>query len=163
MRNFNDYAEKAIERFGLSGYNNLAREIGITKCVMSQFRHGKSTPSEETFLKIVELAGMPKEEALIDLNLWRSKNDPTRHEIWKRIAKMIGCAFIFSLFFNTQDTHACSTLLTSSDSILYIMYNKIKKVIKNQIFIFYKDLEHIINSVKSITYGSFKNDRLTTA
>jgi len=106
MRNFNDYAEKAIERFGLSGYNNLAREIGITKCVMSQFRHGKSTPSEETFLKIVELAGMPKEEALIDLNLWRSKNDPTRHEIWKRIAKMIGCTFVFFLVSHIPNANA---------------------------------------------------------
>ena len=67
MKKFSDYAEKAIKRYGLAGYNNLAREIGVTKCVMSEFRNEKKTPSEETFLNIVELAGLPKEEALIDL------------------------------------------------------------------------------------------------
>ena len=63
MRKFTDYAEKAISRYGLSGYNNLAREIGVTKCVMSQFRNEKATPSEETFLKIVELN-------LVDFDFW---------------------------------------------------------------------------------------------
>lgn len=89
MREFTDYAEAAIKRFGLSGYNNLARELGITKSTMSHFRSGKITPSEETFLKIVELAGLPKEEALIDLNLWRSKNKPELQKVWQRLSKMI--------------------------------------------------------------------------
>ncbi|MCX4348242.1 MAG: hypothetical protein OSJ76_00470 [Alphaproteobacteria bacterium] len=90
MRKFTDYADRAIARYGLNGYNNLAREIGVTKCVMSQFRNEKATPSEETFFKIVDLAGMPKEEALIDLNLWRSKNNPELNKIWQRLSKMIG-------------------------------------------------------------------------
>ena len=94
MRTFNDYAEKAIVRFGLTGYNNLAREIGITKASMSIFRAGKALPSEETFLKIVELAGLPKEEALIDLNLWRSKDKPEVQKIWQHLSKMIGCLSI---------------------------------------------------------------------
>lgn len=98
MNNFTDYAEKAIVRFGLTGYNNLAREIGITKASMSIFRAGKSLPSEETFLKIVELSGMPKEEALIDLNLWRSKDKPEVQKIWQRLSKMIGCLLILTLF-----------------------------------------------------------------
>ena len=101
MKTFNDYAEKAIVRFGLTGYNNLAREIGITKASMSIFRAGKAYPSEETFLKIVELAGLPKEEALIDLNLWRSKDKPEVQKIWQRLSKMIGCFIVFSMIFNT--------------------------------------------------------------
>lgn len=100
MRSFTDYTEKAIVRFGLTGYNNLAREIGITKASMSMFRSGKALPSEETFLKIVELAGLPKEEALIDLNLWRSKDKPEVQKIWQRLSKMIGCvlAILFAPF-----------------------------------------------------------------
>ena len=77
--NFNEYAEKAIVRYGLTGYNNLARELGMTKSSISMLRSGKNVPSEETMIKLAELAGLPKEEALIDLNLWRSKNDPKRH------------------------------------------------------------------------------------
>ena len=132
MRNFNDYAEKAIARYGLSGYNNLAREIGITKCVMSQFRHGKSTPSEETFLKIVELAGLPKEEALIDLNLWRSKDKPELQKIWQRLAKMIGL-FLFLSLFNTENSIAYTpnTSITSSSTNIYYVYFKSNKILKN--------------------------------
>ena len=98
MKKFSDYAEKAIKRYGLAGYNNLAREIGV----MSEFRNEKKTPSEETFLKIVELAGLPKEEALIDLNLWRSKDKPEVQKIWQRLSKMIGCALLVSIL-NSQN------------------------------------------------------------
>lgn len=91
MKNFNDYAEKAIKRYGLTGYNNLAREIQITKASMSRLRSGQANPSEETMVKLAELAGLPKEEALIDLNLWRSKDKPEVQKIWQRLSKMIGC------------------------------------------------------------------------
>lgn len=94
MKNFTDYADKAIVRYGLTGYNNLARELGINKASVSCLRAGKTLPSEETMIKLAELAGLPKEEALIDLNLWRSKNDPKRHEIWQRISKMVGCLLL---------------------------------------------------------------------
>lgn len=128
MKNFTDYAEKAISRFGLSGYNNLAREIGVTKCVMSQFRHNKATPSDETFLKIVELAGMPKEEALIDLNLWRSKDKPELQKVWQRLSKMIGCLLTF-LVVATSDVNACnivkkSPISETSNNQYYILCDK---------------------------------------
>ncbi len=91
---FKDYSIKAISRFGLAGNNALARELGLDKSSVSQFINGKAVPSEETMIKLAELAGLPKEEALIDLNLWRSKNDPKRHEIWQRISKMVGCLLL---------------------------------------------------------------------
>lgn len=113
MRKFTDYAEKAISRYGLSGYNNLAREIGVTKCVMSQFRNEKATPSEETFLKIVELSGMPKEEALIDLNLWRSKDKPEVQKIWQRLSKMIGCLLMVFGFSILAKSAQCQDFTTT--------------------------------------------------
>lgn len=97
---FTDYADKAISRFGLTGYNNLAREIGIKKSSMSRLRSGLAYPTEENMIKISELAGTPKEQALIDLNLWRSQKDPARHAVWQRIAKMIVPALFFALFIN---------------------------------------------------------------
>ena len=91
---FSDYTNKVIQRYGLRGQNAVARELGITTASMSKFMSGKIPPSEETMIKLAELAGLPKEEALIDLNLWRSKNDPKRHEIWLRISKMVGCLLL---------------------------------------------------------------------
>lgn len=98
--NFADYTEKVINRYGLRGQNAVARELNITTASMSNFMSGKITPSDETMLKLAELAGMPKEAALIDLNLWRSKNDPSRHAVWQHIAKMIVPALFFALFIN---------------------------------------------------------------
>lgn len=98
--NFTDYAEKAINRYGLTGYNNLAREIGIKKSSMSALRAGKTCPTEENMIRLAELAGMPKEEALIDLNLWRSKDKPEVQKIWQCLSKMIGCFAATLLFSN---------------------------------------------------------------
>jgi len=83
---FNEYADKAIKGFGLTGYNNLARKLELNKATLSYFKRGKALPSEATMIKLAELAGVSKEKALIDLNLWRSKNDPSRHAVWQRIA-----------------------------------------------------------------------------
>lgn len=102
MKNFNDYAEKAISRYSLTGYNNLARELNLNKSTISFFRAGKALPSEETMIKLAELAGLPKEEALIDLNLWRSKNNPEVQKIWQRLSKMIGTSLFFLLFSATS-------------------------------------------------------------
>ena len=110
---FNDYAEKAISRYSLTGYNNLARELKINKATLSYFKSGKALPSDDTMIKLAELAGMPKEEALIDLNLWRSKNDPARHEIWLRISKMIGCFIPTLLFFHNYIAEFINLITTN--------------------------------------------------
>lgn len=121
MRNFNDYAEKAIGRYGLTGYNNLAREIGIKKSSMSALRSGKACPTEENMIKLAELAGMPKEEALIDLNLWRSKDKPELQKIWQRLAKMIGLFLFLSLFNVENATASTQNHLSQVRQPIYIM------------------------------------------
>lgn len=95
---FKDYAEKAIVRYGLAGNNALARELGVNKSSISQMTTGKIFPAEATMIKLAELAGMPKEEALIDLNLWRSKDKPELQKVWQRLSKMIGAFIAFAVF-----------------------------------------------------------------
>ena len=97
MKNFNDYMTLAIDRQKLASNNKLAKELGITSASISVLNQGKALPSEETMIKLAELAGLPKEEALIDLNLWRSRNNPEVQKIWQRLSKMIGLpAFLFT-------------------------------------------------------------------
>ena len=120
--NFKDYTDKAITRFGLRGQNAVAREIGITTASMSNLMSGKILPSDETMLKLAELAGMPKEEALIDLNLWRSKNNPELNKVWQRLSKMIGIAVLSCTISNTE-TNSCNiqhNITDSSNSIYYV-------------------------------------------
>lgn len=121
--NFTDYAEKAIHRYGLTGYNNLARELGLNKASVSFFRSGRALPSEETMIKLAELAGMPKEEALIDLNLWRSKNNPELQKVWLRLSKLLGCLLILSVI-DINDVKACSEMQINSCNL-----NKIQPVV----------------------------------
>lgn len=129
MKNFSYYAEKAIVRYGLTGYNNLARELGLNKASVSYLRSGKNLPSEETMIKLAELAGLPKEEALIDLNLWRSKDKPEVQKIWLRLSKMIGCALTFLVFshFATKPCFADNKTPThgaNSSHVEYILCDK---------------------------------------
>lgn len=100
MKTFNDYMLLAISRHGLRGQNALAREIGIKSSAMSHLNTGKALPAESTMIKLAELAGLPKEEALIDLNLWRSAKDPALQTVWLRLAKMISKCLIFIIFFD---------------------------------------------------------------
>lgn len=94
MKNFSDYAKIAINRHGLRGNNALAKMLCITSAGMSHLNTGKTLPTESTMIKLAELAGLPKEEALIDLNLWRSAKNPELKTVWTRIAKMMKYAFL---------------------------------------------------------------------
>ncbi len=127
MREFNDYMTLAIDRQKLKSNNHLARELNLTTGAISILHQGKSLPSEDTMIKLAELAGLPKEEALIDLNLWRSKNNPELNKIWQRLAKMIGLLFFFYLF-SPSNSNACNpqtsqTMLSDNASSIYIMLN----------------------------------------
>lgn len=105
MKNFKDYMSLAINRQGLKSNNALARELEINNAAMSALYRGKSLPAESTMIKLAELAGLPKEEALIDLNLWRSASQPEIQTVWSRIAKMIRCA-ILAAFLAVNPTQA---------------------------------------------------------
>ena len=98
MKNFSDYMLLAINRHGLKGNNALARELGIKNSSMSALYTGKALPAESTMIKLAELAGLPKEEALIDLNLWRSAAQPEIQTVWIRLAKMIQKTNFLPLF-----------------------------------------------------------------
>lgn len=107
MKNFKDYMLLAINRQGLRGNNALAREIGINSAAMSALYTGKSLPAESTMIKLAELAGLPKEEALIDLNLWRSAAQPEIQTVWIRLAKMISMlCFVTYFSLNPKPTKA---------------------------------------------------------
>ena len=126
MKTFNDYMNAAIKRQQLTSNNKLAQELGITSASISVLNQGKALPSEATMIRLAELAGMPKEEALIDLNLWRSKGNPEINKIWQRVAKMIGIVFAV-LVFSSFRVSACNivqkitNISQNIDTIVYIM------------------------------------------
>ena len=137
MKNFKDYASLAINRLGLRGNNALARELGIKPAPMSRLIAGKSLPAESTIIKLAELAGLPKEEALIDLNLWRSAKSPEIQTVWIRLSKMIAKCFIIFAILGAQNKANVATFDTSDTTqikhyatiIFYSLFAKIKRLI----------------------------------
>lgn len=97
---FDKYVELAQKKQSLT-QNGVAKKIGITSACMSFYVSGKKLPSEETILKVAALAGVAPERALIDLNLWRSKDSPNRHEVWKKLSKMIQFSIVLLIVFNS--------------------------------------------------------------
>lgn len=120
MKNFSDYAKIAINRHGLRGNNALAKEIGVTSAGFSHFNTGKTLPAESTMIKLAELAGLPKEEALIDLNLWRSAAQPEIQNVWIRLAKMIQKTNFLPLFI------ALSYIPLLFHNVYYVYFKKQK-------------------------------------
>lgn len=120
MKNFNDYMTLAIDRQKLASNNKLAKELGITSASISVLNQGKALPSEETMIKLAELAGLPKEEALIDLNLWRSRNNPEVQKIWQRLSKMIGLpAFLFTFSSLFAKGYTCYEIIRNIPFSIY--------------------------------------------
>lgn len=169
MKNFKDYMSLAINRQGLKSNNSLARELNINNAAMSALYNGKSLPADSTMIKLAELAGLPKEDALIDLNLWRSQKNPEVQTVWLRMSKMIKklCLLLFfsrpadaaqSVDFVNQTGNfttslAATILLSSICLILYIMYTPLFFIaLILCCFLFIKNLLKIKRYDFSITY-----------
>ena len=119
----NDYIDEAMYRLKSQNYSDFSKEIGITRISLSRIYNGKQLPSEATMIRLAELAGMPKEEALIDLNLWRSKDKPELQKVWQRLAKMIGIILFMLLIPGVS--YASETIVTPSDTLYYVYFYSI--------------------------------------
>jgi hypothetical protein len=122
MKKFQDYANLAINRHGLRGNNALAKELGVTSAGFSYFNTGKALPAESTMIKLAELAGLPKEEALIDLNVWRSERQPDIQNVWLRISKMIKIVHVFFVAMSANTAFAADFVAQSVDTFSPLMY-----------------------------------------
>lgn len=86
---FDIYIYKAIKKQKLTSQNELARLLNISTAHMARLKTNKNLPTEETVLKVAALAGIAPEKALIDLNIWRSKDNPERLLAWTKIKSAI--------------------------------------------------------------------------
>ena len=112
MNDFNDYATKAINRCNLKSYYGLAKSLELSYPSIHSFKNGKKLPSPATMIKLSKLAGVPEEKALIDLASWSNADKPEVQKIWLRIAKMIGCFWLFSVF-SCFDVKPCYSIENS--------------------------------------------------
>ena len=129
----NEYLDLVKEKQGLKSDRELATALGHKSNQSIVFmRRGVTNPSDDTMLKIAELAGLSPEAALLRLNIWRSKSPETRElytALAERLAKQasswliylgLGIMVLFSLGSNTA--HAAGTITEqASISILAVI------------------------------------------
>lgn len=70
--NISSLLEQAREKSGATSGRSLARAIGLTHTEVRRLLSGQCLPSEDTMLSIASVAGVPEDEALLLLNIWRS-------------------------------------------------------------------------------------------
>lgn len=99
MLTFLEYVEKAKENKGLKNNYDIAKLMGINSTSITEFSKERSYPSQETVLRLATLAGVSPEQALIDFNLWKTKDKPNAHAVWQKMAKMIGCFLLVNILY----------------------------------------------------------------
>lgn len=88
MRTIKDYISEAQKKQGIPSNNKLAYALGITPTSLSEIYKGKNLPSDETMIKLSELAEISEDEALLDLSVWRAKT-PKSKEVWEKIRHIV--------------------------------------------------------------------------
>lgn len=88
MQNVIEYIDAAREQQHLKSDRALARSLGITATALFRIRAGHGLPSDKTMMRLAALAGVSAEQALMDLNAWRSKGTDAE-AIYQRIGRAV--------------------------------------------------------------------------
>lgn len=73
MKTVDYYLTAAKARAGLRADAELARALGLQRVAVSQWRHAKAWPSDDSMVQLAQLAGEDAGEALLHLHVWRSQ------------------------------------------------------------------------------------------
>ncbi len=96
MRTLDFYIKKAMEKQGLKSRRQLCIVLGTSHNAINAYDRG-SFPSDDTMLKLAELAGIDAMTALTDLHIMRS-NGPARN-IYIKMAQTLERAAHFVVMF----------------------------------------------------------------
>lgn len=107
MLTFTQYVEKAKKKQNYKTKQEVANKLGMKTGSLIDFEKGRAFPSQDTIISLANLAGISPEQALIDFNLWKTKDKPNAHKVWLRLSKMIGC-LILSTLISLAKTNACN-------------------------------------------------------
>ena len=83
------YLETARKNAGVPSYSKLAMCLGISKAAVSAIATGKTLPADDTIIKIANCANIPAETALVDLAIWRNKNNAAAVKAWQNVRAKI--------------------------------------------------------------------------
>jgi len=138
MKKIKNYIELAHKKTGIKSQNQLARKIGISGASLSRIASGASIPSEGTILKLADLAGVSKEQALLERSYWLAdaETKPIYHKILEGVKK--GAAVILlmqALSANPAVAGVTGELSAQSNSPVYILSHRFRLWLKRLLLI----------------------------
>jgi len=86
MKNITDYIDTAIARSGSKSKRKFCELLGVSSSWIVATSRG-TLPTDETMLRLAEIAGVPPHVALLDLNIWRSKGKA--QAVYKRLSQAV--------------------------------------------------------------------------
>ncbi len=85
-----EYMDAARSNHGLRSDRALARLMDEHQMVMSSWRRGKFLPTNEQMRLLAQLASADEGEAVLLLNVWRAKDEPTRETYRRLLQRLAG-------------------------------------------------------------------------
>lgn len=85
MKKISLYLDEAIESGVAKNSSDLAKQLGISRSALSEWRADRSSPNDEQAVKLAELLGKDPGELLAECGAARAKTPETRRA-WERVA-----------------------------------------------------------------------------
>ncbi len=119
------YTDLAKSRCGFKSDRELCEALGFSSTAVSNWRTKKAWPSDDTMVRLAELAGRDPARALLDLNAWRAEG-PAK-ALYTELAMRIAGA-ILALFLTGTNPAQSNSQVSNT-----VYYGKLDISFSNQI------------------------------
>lgn len=117
------YLDLAREKTGNISNRKLAKILNISYSSITQFESGVATPKTATVIKLAHFVGIPIEQALLDLCMWQSKENPEALQAYQNIKKSLtGFSALTSILLFLCN----SSFFELLSNLYYVYFEKIK-------------------------------------
>lgn len=86
--NIDLYINRALELNNINSERKLARCLDISNSALTLYKLGQRCPTDTTVIKLAQLANIPVEQALIDLNMWRNSDNPEVLKVYQKLKNL---------------------------------------------------------------------------
>lgn len=87
MRNIDHYLDAARARLDIRSDRQLAKTVGVSAPTLNGWRTKRAWPDDPAMCRLADLADVPRNVALIELNFWRAKG--AARDVYKDLLKIV--------------------------------------------------------------------------